>query len=276
MRYLRIFAVVIFLISALFAFWANMQYNSNTNRDFPVLHNQYPELTLSVNDPPEALMQGLTAEDATDGDITDRIMVASTSHFLAENTISVKYVVFDSHNNSATTTRRVTYPDYQSPRFSLSKSPVYTRGEPFDLLDHLTVTDDLDGDITNRVRVVTNAVSNYNTGMYPLIVEVSNSCGDTQQLTVWVTYKDKDNTAHIDLRQHILYITLGDDFEPNDWVTAVHDDQNQPLETDNIRIKGNLDLQTPGCYQLLYIYDDGKLEGQADMIVVVREQEGTE
>lgn len=276
MRYLRIFAVVIFVISLLFAFWANARYHNNTNQDFPVLHNPYPELTLSVNDPPEALLQGLTAEDATDGDITHRIMVASTSHFLEKNTISVKYVVFDSHNNSATTTRRIIYSDYQGPRFSLSKSPVYTRGEPFDLLDHLTATDDLDGDITDRIRVITNAVSNYNTGMYPFIVKVSNSCGDTQQLTIWVSYKDKPNTVQIDLHQHILYINQGDDFEPKDWIASVYDDQNQPLEIDNIRIKGNLDPQTPGCYQMLYTYNDGTLEGESDMIVVVLEQEETE
>ena len=276
MRYLRIFAVVIFVVSLLFAFWANVRYNNNTNRDFPVLHNQYPELTLSVDDPPEAIMKGLTAEDATDGDITDRIMVASTSHFLEDNTISVKYVVFDSHNNSATTTRRVTYTDYQSPRFSLTKSPVYTRGEPFDLLDYITATDDLDGDITDRIRVVTNAVSNYNTGMYPFIIEVSNSCGDTQQLTIWVSYKDKSNNVKINLHEHILYLEQGDDFEPKDWIASVFDDQNQPLDMDKIRIMGNLDPQTPGCYQMLYTYEDGKLEGESDMIVVVLEQEETE
>ena len=42
-----------------------------------------------------------------DAYLTDEIMVASMSHFLEPGTVSVKYVVFDSHNNSATLTRRV-------------------------------------------------------------------------------------------------------------------------------------------------------------------------
>ena len=128
MRYLRYFAVTAFIISLIFALCARWHYHKNTNRDIPELEDQYPELHISVNDPPEALLQGLSAWDATDGDLTDRIMVASISHFLEPGTVNVHYVVFDAHNNSATTTRRVTYTDYKSPRFNLTKTPVYVRG----------------------------------------------------------------------------------------------------------------------------------------------------
>ena len=111
MRYLRIITVLLFVFSLLFAGWANHQYYSQLNTDYPSITNDVEELQISTQDPPEAMLAGLTATDATDGDLTDRIMVASVSHFLEPGVVRVKYVVLDSHNNSATLTRRVRYTD---------------------------------------------------------------------------------------------------------------------------------------------------------------------
>ena len=140
-------------------------------------------------------------------------------------------------------------------------------------MDYLTATDDLDGDITHRIRVVSNAVSNYNTGMYPVVAEVSNSCGDTVRLTVWVSYLAQANTAFITLHNYIVYIHEGDSFEPRDYIASIADGNRTPLDREHLRIRGNLDVTTPGCYQMLYTYNDGTLSGQTDMLVVVLEKE---
>ena len=87
-------------------------------------------------------------------------MVASVSHFLEPGTVNVKYVVFDSHNNSATLTRQVRYKDYKAPVFSLEKAPVYKVGKSFDLLDYVRVDDCIDGDISDHIRVISNMVNN--------------------------------------------------------------------------------------------------------------------
>ena len=128
MRYLRLVTAIIFVCSLLFASWANNRYYNNQNTDYPTITNSVALLEISAQDPPEALYQGLQAQDATDGDLTAKIMIASMSHFLEPGTVSVKYVVFDSHNNSATLTRHVHYTDYKAPVFSLEKAPVYTVG----------------------------------------------------------------------------------------------------------------------------------------------------
>ena len=274
MRSLRIVAVILFAVSLLFAGWANHRYFSQLNTDHPVIENSVEELEISVKDAPDAIFTGLTATDATDGDLTDRIMVASVSHFLEPATVRVKYVVFDSHNNSATLTRRVHYTDYTAPVFTLDKAPVYTVGSSFDLLKHIRVTDCLDGDISDRIRVVSNMVNNYSVGNYPVVLEVSNSCGDTAQITIWVSYLSKETTATVALGQYIVYHQQGETFEPMQWVTSVTDRHNVSLSTEHIEVQGNLDVNTPGVYSLVYSYADGKLSGQSTLMVVVTERRG--
>lgn len=272
MRYLRIGAIVIFVLSLLFAGWANGRYYSKLNTDYPVLTNTLEQLELSVKDPPEAMFAGLKATDETDGDLTDQILVASVSHFLEPGTISVRYVVFDSHNNSATLTRRVHYTDYTPPVFSLEKSPVYTVGSSFDLLEHIRVTDCIDGDISDRIRVISNMVNNYSVGQYPVVLEVTNSCGDAAQLTLWVRYVSKEDSATVKLHRYLVYMEQGERFDPQYWLASVTDRNLRALSEDNVEVLGNLDRNTPGTYQLTYSYQDGTLSGQSTLTVVVTER----
>lgn len=272
MRYLRIAAIVILLLSVLFTGWVNKQYYSNINTDFPVIKSTVEQLDISVQEPKEAILQGLSATDATDGDLTEQIMVASVSHFLEPGTVNVKYVVFDSHNNSATLTRRVHYTDYTPPVFSLEKDPSYVVGRSFDLLNYLKVTDVIDGDISDRIRVVSNMVNNYSVGNYPVVLEVTNSCGDVAQLTVWVKYNSKEDSAEINLHRYIAYIGQGEAFDPKPLLVSVTDQNMNPLDNEKVEILGNLDMDTPGTYQLTYSYNDGKLSGQSTLTVVVTER----
>ena len=273
MRYLRVAVLVIFAASILFAAWANIQYYSGINTDPPVLTGSTDTLTLSVNDEPNAIFRGLTAHDKIDGDLTDQIIVSSVSHFMEPLSVTVKYVVFDSHNNSASFSRKVCYTDYESPRFSLSKTPVYKVGRSFDLLNYIQVNDCLDGDISDHVRVISNMVNSYSVGVYPVVLEVSNSCGDTAQVTIWVTYTSQENTAIIGLQDHIVYIPQGQQIDPYDYVTSVTDLEGRTLDLHNLSVQGNPDLEKPGDYQLTYTYADGARTGQTTLTVVVTERQ---
>lgn len=273
MRYLQIVTIIVFAISLLFAGWVNERYYSNLNTDYPKITNSVEMLQMSVEDPQETLFEGLCAEDATDGDLTDQIMVASISHFLEPGTVNVKYVVFDSHNNSATINRKVHYSDYKSPVFSLDAAPVYTVGSSLDLLEHIQVEDCLDGDISDHIRVISNMVNNYSVGIYPVLLEVSNSCGDTAQITLWVHYRNTEDSAVVKLHQYVVYVQQGDTFEPQQWLASVTDRNANALDMEKVEVHGNLDTQTPGCYQLSYSYDDGALKGECPITVVVTERQ---
>lgn len=273
MRLFRICTIVLFIASMVFAGWTNYWYYSNLNTDGPRLTNSVGTLEISVNDPPEAIFGGLTATDATDGDLTKDILVASVSHFLEPGLVNVKYVVFDSHNNAATLSRRVHYTDYESPKFTMDKAPVYNVGTSFDLLDHIQVTDCLDGDISDRIRVIANMVNNYSEGTYPVILEVSNSCGDTSQLTLWIHYQRQVNNVTIQLHQYVLYIEQGAEFDPYQYIASVADSALNPLDHQDVQIRGNLDMETPGTYQLVYSYENGNLTGKSAITVIVTERQ---
>ena len=272
MRLLRIISVVVLVLSLLFAGWANQRYYGGMNTDFPEIVSSGEILELSVHEPESAIFRDLQAFDATDGDLTKEIMVASVSHFLEPHTVSVKYVVFDSHNNSATLNRRVRYTDYTPPVFSLEKAPVYVVGQPFDLLDYVTLTDTIDGDISDNIRVISNMVNNFSVGNYPVVLEASNSCGDTVQLTLWVYYQSKANTAHVRLHENLIYVEQDGTFDPREWLASVTDRNEAPLDIANVEIMGNLDITKPGYYQLIYNYDDGKFTGFCPLTVVVTER----
>lgn len=273
MRLLRWIAVLLCAASLLFCGWATHTYRQKQNHDIPSLVSDRDLLEISVNDGKEALMQGLTAHDKTDGDLTDKIMIASTSHFIEPGVVNVKYVVFDAHNHSATLTRKVKYVDYTAPRFVLDTSPVYVKGASFDLLRYIAVEDALDGDISDHIRILSSAVSNYMTGNYPVVLSVSNSCGDTAQVELMVTYAEKaDLTADIRLKQYILYLEEGADFDAEDardQLTYAAAPGGQPIEFDRIEIGGALDPNTAGTYHLTYSYTDGTVRGQTNLTVVV-------
>lgn len=274
MRHLRLFAVVLFIGSLVFSIWSSHEYRKNQNRDIPTLSCDTQLLEISVKDGAEALMTGLSAHDETDGDLTEHILVASVSHFLEPGTVNVKYVVFDAHNNTATLTRQVRYTDYEPPRFSLSKPPVYLRGQNFDLLKYITATDSLDGDISSSIKLVSGTVSNYAAGEYPLVFEVSNSCGQRAQVEIWVSYQDKAaGTVQIALKDYIIYVAQGARFDPYDSILSITAGDGTALDKENITIEGNLDTGTPGCYQLAYTYADGTASGQTRLTVVVTAQE---
>lgn len=274
MRYLRMAVIGLFIVSLGFFAWANVRYYSELDDDVPTITRDTDLLEISVNDGPEALLQGIHAWDETDGDLTDQIIVASVSHFVEGSTVSVKYVVFDSHNNAASFNGKVRYTDYRSPQFSLSEPAVLKRGANFDLLSHIKVNDCLDGDISSRVRVLTNLVNVYTAGVYPVVLEVTNSCGDVSQLTLLVTILEKGNSAIIDLDEYIVYVEQGGTFDPYSHIRAVTGENNLSLPKEDVQVNGTLDLNTPGMYRLEYSYSDQSVSGQTAMTVVVEGREG--
>ena len=270
MRYLRIAVIGIFILSLGVGLWSNYQYKQGKDYTPPIIQCDSEYIELIVSDGDDAIMKGITAYDAVDGDLTDKIMVASTSHFFEQGTFKVRYVVFDSQNNSAMLTRTVHYMDYVAPQFSLSQPLVYTRGDDIHYLDYVTVYDVLDGDITDRIKVKSSYVSSYTADIYPVLLEVSNSYGDTVQVELNVVVQEANaNTVDIVLEQYLVYIKQGEQFNANEYILSVKNSNGTILNKDNVNILGKVDTNEAGCYQLAYNYSDGSVQGWAYMTVVV-------
>jgi hypothetical protein len=68
-------------------------------------------------------------------------------------------------------------------------------------------------------------------------------------------------------------VKQGQTFEPMQWLAAVTDRSTVALDRENVEVLGNLNVNKPGCYQLVYNYNDGTLSGHAPLTVVVTERQ---
>lgn len=275
MRLLRILAVVLFAACLGFNIWATTRYNAGQNKEKPVLTCPENTLELSVRDGEAALMQELTAQDEQDGDLTDHILIASKSQFLEPGTFTVNYVVFDSHQNFDEAARRVRYTDYVPPRFTLSQPLVFMQGSNIRYLNYVGAKDVLDGDISDKIKVRASSVSNYTAGVYPVLLEVSNSFGDTIQVELSVVVTDgRSNGPTIALKEYLTYVKAGESFDPYALIESVSTVRGEPVSKDLVQILGSVDTQTPGSYQLIYKCNHASGEGITYLTVVVAQEVG--
>ena len=142
-------------------------------------------LALSVHDPKSMLLQGVTATDNVDGDVTASLVVASIQLLDKSGNIQVTYAAFDAAGNAAKAVRQVQYTDYQSPRFCVQQSLTFAYNSSFNLLRLIKAQDILDGDISHRIRTISLDDSSLSTlGTHYVELKVSNTLGETAKLVI--------------------------------------------------------------------------------------------
>lgn len=231
----------------------------------PVITLDSDSITVSVEDGRDALLRGVTASDAKDGDLTGQIIVSSVSKLISNNTAKVSYMVFDKAGNMASATRYVFYSDYHRPRFMLITPLVYSLGETVSITGRLQAQDAVDGDITSSIRVLSSDIISSTEGVYNLTLQVINSLGDTAQVTLPVTIRaEADGDSAVKLRRYLVYVGLGDNFEPRNYIESV-----STGSVSDVRIDSNVDTQSAGCYLVTYTVTSGGRSSSALMTVVV-------
>ena len=216
-------------------------------------------LEISALDSREALLQGMTARDDTDGDVTDSLVVESVRLLRQDGTVTVTYAAFDSARNVSKKTREVLYSDYESPRFAL-KQPLMFSQKNYDLLSLITARDMLDGDITGRIRATAlDEISSDFQGTYKVRFQVTNSLGDTVDLVLPVdVYTPGVNEVAMTLTEYLIYLESGDRFNARDYLdelTVGRDiiplGKNLP-DTMKLTVSGKVETGVPGIYVINY------------------------
>ena len=231
----------------------------------PVITLDSDSITVSVENGRDALLRGVTASDAKDGDLTGQIIVSGVSKLISNNTAKVSYMVFDKAGNMASATRYVVYSDYHRPRFMLITPLVYSLGETVSITGRLQAQDAVDGDITSSIRVLSSDIISSTEGVYNLTLQVINSLGDTAQVTLPVTIRaEADGDSAVKLRRYLVYAGLGDDFEPRNYIESA-----SAGSVSDVRIDSNVDTQSAGCYLVTYTVTVGGRSSSALMTVVV-------
>lgn len=258
--------LIICLVLVTAAFAAGQVYSRVvTDTVPPVITLDSDSITVSVEDGRDALLRGVTASDAKDGDLTGQIIVSGVSKLISNNTAKVSYMVFDKAGNMASATRYVVYSDYHRPRFMLITPLVYSLGETVSITGRLQAQDAVDGDITSSIRVLSSDIISSTEGVYNLTLQVINSLGDTAQVTLPVTIRaEADGDSAVNLRRYLVYVGLGDNFEPRNYIESV-----SAGSVSDVRIDSNVDTQSAGCYLVTYTVTSGGRSSSALMTVVV-------
>ena len=217
-------------------------------------------LQISVRQPEEALLQGVTAQDARDGDVTASVIVESVGNINSLDQVTVVYAAFDQAGNVTKAQRTVQYTDYQPPRFSLSAPMAFPYGSHFNVLDYIGAQDQQDGDIRHRVKAILLDNAAITTeGIHDVHFRVTNSLGDTEELVIPVEVYPVDTyTAKLSLTNYLVYIPAGSTFNARSYLNTftlsgetVSMAGNLPGDI-RLEIDGTVDPQTPGVYPVSF------------------------
>lgn len=246
------------------------------------------ELTVSVKDGKDALLVGVSAVDDQDGDVSKNLTVENISDFDEDGTRTVTYAAFDSSKNVSFAERKISYSDYESPRFYLTGSTTFSSSDSnMNISDIVGANDVFDGDISSFIKLNDYDVVVGQSGEYSATLSVYNSAGDcsTLKLPIFVepSTAQKNDMPVITLTNYLIYLKKGQ--KKPDWksyVSSVEDSPNNKLrqseegsDDDGKTLKvsvqdSQVDLSKEGSYYVTYQTVNSKdITGTAKLIVVV-------
>ena len=217
-------------------------------------------LEVSVGDPQSVLLQGVTAKDKTDGDVTESIVVERIGLVDTDGKISVSYAAFDAAGNVAKATREAKYTDYHRPRFSLNEPLIYLSGTSFDVLSTVKASDVVDGDIQHRIRASSLQQESIATvGVHDVQFTVSNSLGDKVSLVFPVEVIPSGRyDASLTLTDYLIYLPVGAKFVPENYLDTFtwrneETDLKKGIPSNYYLMATNkVDTSVPGVYAVEY------------------------
>ena len=219
--------------------------------------------TLTVGDTFDP-MADVTATDAEDGNLTDKIEILNNEVDTTKpGKYEVTYKVTDRKGASYTKTITVTV----NPKMEVlnaiptinAEDKTLRVGDTFDPKADVTAEDVEDGDLTDKIEVLKNEVDTTKAGKYEVTYKVTDRKGASRTKTITVTVNPKmeplNEAPTIDVTDK--EITVGDKFDPKDGVTAK--DKEDGNLTDKIEIlKNTVDPSKPGVYEVTYKVTDSK------------------
>lgn len=254
-------------------------WNQAYDRVPPKITMDSDEITVSVSDSEEQLLQGVTATDARDGDVTSSLVVESVRGVVANQEFTVTYAAFDGAGNVAKAQRTVHYSDYVSPKFNLKGPLLFRSGTSLDIFSVLEAEDVFDGDLTDHIKATLTGGGQQisDPGDYTVEFRVTNSLGDTAYLEAPIrVVAPESSNADVTLTDYLVYCAKGDQFQPKEYLQSMKAGSETVAlgrydQDVYIDINSNVDTDTPGTYCVDYTITYGTYTGMSRLIVVVED-----
>ena len=270
-RWLVIAALIVGVFTAVIL-WDDLTDDVNES---PVITFEEETITISVEDDESVLLEGVSAEDKEDGDVTASIVIESISDFQDDGSRIVNYAVFDAGENITKASRSFYYSDYESPQILLLTELNVNVGDYVYIQDCIEAQDVLDGNITSRLQVTESNYSMYYAGEYSITLQVTNSAGDTEEVTysIHCTEGSSDTSqTTITLTDYSIYLSLGEDFNAEDYIASVSgfDVYGEEISESSVVITDPVDPDTAGQYTVTYAVSAYSGQDTAELVVIVR------
>lgn len=233
----------------------------------PVITFDQNVLEVTTDATEAELLQGVTATDAEDGDVTDSVLVETSTHFVSDTTIEVTYAAFDSQGHVSKAKRSVRYVDYTPPKIYLTGPMVFSEAGVSELLSYVRASDCIDGDISSRVKVsaMESGALLSTPGYHMLEFRVTNSSGDTAYLKLAVEVVSAYSSSQkLKLTDYLIYLPAGSEFDPEAYLVPLEDEK----ERRDLTIDNQVDTEVPGTYDVHYMLGNSMTR----LIVIVTEE----
>ncbi len=197
-------------------------------------------------------LTGVTATDKEDGNLTSKVTVSTSNVDLNKvGTYNVTYKVTDSNNTSTTKTITVTVTANKKPTITATDKTV-TQKTTFNPLEGVTAKDTEDGNLTSKIKVISNNVDINTLGTYEVTYEVTDSFNQkvTKKIVVTVV-KSKPPVINANNKT----IVINTKYNPLTGVSAT-DPEEGDLTSKITVTKNTVDSTKLGTYEVVYQVKD--------------------
>lgn len=232
-------------------------------------------ITVSVKDGESELLEGVSAYDKEDGDLSKNIFIYSTSTFDKEQNRTITYAVFDSDNQMVTASRKFNYNDYEEPKFSSSQPLInVSLGSMLagnsDDTSFMSAKSSVDGNISNKISMST--VEEGTNMIYKYSVTDSTGTTSTLEVSEKISLNSiLNNNIDIELKNYILYVDKGTVLDTRSYIKNIKTSLGKQNELKPyVQIETNYDSDKKGTYEVRYTLNRSNGDyGLTKMIVVV-------
>ena len=146
-----------------------------------------------------SLLDGVSANDLEDGDITSRIQYTTNLDITSNGSYDITYTVSDNKRYETSKTIKINV-IASIPIINYSDVTI-TERDTFNPLDGVTALDNKDGNITSMIQIISNNVNTNVPGSYEVKYSVTNSLSKTTTVTRHVTVlkKQEEIIEHEDI-----------------------------------------------------------------------------
>ncbi|MBW8381356.1 MAG: DUF5011 domain-containing protein [Youngiibacter sp.] len=193
-------------------------------------------------------MQGVSAIDPTDGDITDQVMLESYVDTSMPGLYYVEYSITNSLGISNGASRQVIVFESSVPIIMAYDFESPLNQEIDQSSTHFEAYDLEDGDIWESIIWDKSAVDINTAGTYPIMLSVTDSDGNMAEATCYVTIKDY---SYPELEVYDYSIIIGSDYDPLNYAYA-WDQKDGEISYLVEVLENNVDINTLGTYTVTY------------------------